>query len=352
MKLFKFIFSVLIIAFVGSAISMAASVPFAVGIGGVTLSSMIPKKEKGVLLMALDVEIWKPWIVEQLFANNDFLNLCQNADEHVLNGKVVHIPNAGSPSGVKKNRSSLPATVTRRKDIDVTYALNEFTSNPRLLEDADKILSYNKMNSAMGQDMRYIADLIAKDMLYNWRPAAAKIIDTSGANIATHLTGRTGNRKKFLLDNLQEAESVMDDDDIPAGDRYSIMSSRMHQQLVSQLSVGDYKDFSRAYDEQKGIIGELFGFKIIKRSYVLHYDNAAAALDPDPDVYAAAVTDNDAVLCWHIDTVERALGTTELFEKKKDPTYYGDIYSLLARSGGRRVRNDNKGVVAIVQKNV
>ncbi len=324
--------------------------PAVVG-GGLYAASMLPKPQ-GSLFMALDVEIWKPWIVEQLFANNDFINYAQNADDFVLNGKVVHIPNAGAASGAKKNRLQLPATVTRRKDVDVTYSLDEYTTNPRLIENADKILSYDKMNSAMGQDMRYIKELVAEGLLYNWRPETANIIDTTGASTATHLSGTTGNRKKFQLANLEEAMAVMDDWNIPSGDRYALMSSRMHQQFVSQLSTSDYKDFSKVYDPVKGIVGELFGFKIIKRSSVLRASSAKAFRDPDPDVTTAAVTDVDVVMCWHMDAVERALGTTTLFEKLGDPLYYGDIYSLLLRCGGRKVREDGKGVISINQVNV
>ena len=34
---------------------------------------------------------------------------------------------------------------------------------------------------------------------------------------------------------------------------------------------------------------------------------------------------------------------------KNDPTYYGDIYSFLARAGGRPMRNDVAGLLAIRQ---
>lgn len=324
--------------------------PIAVG-GGMYAVSLIPKPQ-GVLMVSLDVEIWKPWIVEQLFANNDFLNYAQNADDHVLNGKVVHIPNAGVASRVKKNRAVLPATITRRKDIDVTYALDEYTSDPRLLENVDKILSYDKMNSAMGQDMRTVKQNVALGMIYNWRPDITKVIETTGNSVASHLANTTGNRKTFKLSDLDEASAIMTDDDVPEEDRYVLMSARMHKQLTDQLSVGDYKDFSRAYDEKKGVIGELFGFKFLKRSSVLRADNAKVFYDPDPEVFVPANTDVDAVLCWHIDAVERAMGTIKLFENLNDAFYYGDAYSLLLRSGGRRVRADNKGVIAIVQKNV
>ena len=37
------------------------------------------------------------------------------------------------------------------------------------------------------------------------------------------------------------------------------------------------------------------------------------------------------------------------FENEGDATYYGDIYSFLVRAGGRIMREDKKGVIALVQ---
>ena len=89
--------------------------------------------------MAIQKEIWMAAIVEGLFASNSFLSKAFNADEYVNNGKIVHIPNAGAASGTKKNRTNLPATVTKRTDIDVTFPLDEYTTDPVLIPNADTV---------------------------------------------------------------------------------------------------------------------------------------------------------------------------------------------------------------------
>ena len=61
--------------------------------------------------MAIQKEIWQQSIVEGLFASNSFLSKAFNADEYVNAGKVVHIPQAGAPSAVVKDRSSFPAVM-------------------------------------------------------------------------------------------------------------------------------------------------------------------------------------------------------------------------------------------------
>ena len=66
--------------------------------------------------MAIEVEIWRGDIVEALYKDNAFLSRAVNADEYVLSGKVVHIPQAGSASGVEKNLASRPATINKLTD--------------------------------------------------------------------------------------------------------------------------------------------------------------------------------------------------------------------------------------------
>jgi hypothetical protein len=72
-----------------------------------------------------------------------------------------------------------------------------------------------------------------------------------------------------------------------------------------------------------------------------HYPNAYAATE--------LATDNLASLCWHPDMVTRAIGDTKPFQNKDDALYYGDIWSMIMRAGGRKKRADNIGVYAIVQ---
>lgn len=58
--------------------------------------------------MAVQKEIWQDTIIEGLFADNSFLSKAVNDDMYVNMGKKVHIPNAGAPSGVEVNRTTLP----------------------------------------------------------------------------------------------------------------------------------------------------------------------------------------------------------------------------------------------------
>lgn len=306
----------------------------------------MPGNQVRIYRADVQVEIWAKFIMGAIFRNNAFLQYAFNADDNVLSGKVVHIPQAGGTAGVQKNRSSLPANVTKRTDTDITYALDEFTTDPRLIPYADTVeLSYDKMNSVMTDDMNALRQTVAENMLINWAPAT-NIIRTTGGAIATHLTGTLGSRRKFISDDLMAAQLYLDNQDMPTEGRYALISANMHNQLVKGLSESEYRDYSRALDPATGVVGQLWGFKILVRSRVLVYDNT-----PEVKAYGAvaADTDNDAVLCWHQDAVERAMGEIKVFNRDNDPQYYGDLMSFLMRMGGRIRREDEKGVVAIVQ---
>jgi hypothetical protein len=301
--------------------------------------------------MAIQKEIWQDHIEGNLFKNNEFLLASTDASQYVLQGKVVHIPQAGALATVVKNRASVPATVVQRTDTDITYVLDEFTTDPILIPNAETFeLSYNKRESILGEYESSLRQTIAENLLIDWSPTdtTGTIIRTTGVSTATHLADTTGNRKKFTVNDLKHAQLQLNKQNIPMEGRYALISADMFQQLTDDMSATQYRDFSAAYDVKDGVLGRLFGFNIMMRGSVVTYDNAAA---PVVNAYGATAdtADNDGVLCWQTGAVERALGQITFFERIGDPTYYGDIYSVGVRMGARKRRSDARGIIAIVQ---
>lgn len=301
--------------------------------------------------MAIQKEIWQDHIEGNLFKNNEFLLASTDAGQYVLQGTVVHIPQAGALATVVKNRSSVPATVVQRGDTDVTYTLDEFTTDPILIPNAESFeLSYNKRESVLSEYEASLRQTVADNLLIDWSPSGVTgtVIRTTGSNTATHLAGTTGTRKKFTVNDLKYAQLQLNKQNVPMEGRYALISADMFQQLTDDMSATQYRDFSAAYDVKDGILGRLFGFNIMMRGAVVNYTNDAAPV-VNPYGATAAATDNDGVLCWQVNAVERALGQITFFERVGDPTYYGDIYSVSVRMGARKRRTDAKGIIAIVQ---
>jgi hypothetical protein len=300
--------------------------------------------------MGIQREIWQSHIEENLFQNNNFLLAATDDSQYVLQGKVVHIPQAGAKANVVKNRNILPASVGTRTDTDITYSLDEYTSDPILIPNADTVeLSYNKRESVLSEHQSQLREKVANNAIYAWAPsAAASILRTSGPDTASHLDGTTGNRKVLTVADVKRAQLALNKQNIPMNDRYALLSADMYFQLLEQLGATDYRDFSAMADPKTGVLGMLYGFTIFQRPQVVTYDNSGTPVVNAVDAVVNA-TDNDAALFWHKDKVVRAIGEIKFFARTDDPTYYGDVYSFLVRMGARKRRDDQKGVVAIVQ---
>lgn len=303
----------------------------------------------GLALMAIQAEVWQNHIEGNLFKDNEFLLTATDAGQYVMQGKVVHIPQAGSLPLIEKNRSTLPATASERTDTDVTYQLDAYSTDPILIRNAETFeLSYSKRDSAIGEHEAALRQRIADEILIKWAPTAVgSVVRTGGDDVPTHVTGTTGTRKALTTADLKAAQLAMNKQNISKYERYALLSADMYDQLIESLGETQYRDFSEAIDPKTGVLGVLYGFKIMQRADVVVYNVDADTVNAYGA--AAAATDNDAVLCWQKDAVERALGSINFFERANDPLYYGDVYSFEVRMGGRKRRNDEKGIVAIVQ---
>lgn len=354
MKNFKAIMSVLTALLFAVVFGLTAEATVGLPaevVGGILLGLGAIPVSGGFAMMAIQKEMWLQDIVPTLYKKSPHLQYAFNADAFVLEGKVVHIPNAGSVTDPERNRSSLPATVVTRTDADITFSIDEFTTSPVLVKNAEKYeLSYDKRQSVIGMHLNDLAELVGDWFFYHWAPTTAgQIIRTTGSAVLSHTTDATGNRKAVTVADVKTAQKTMNKNSVPQGDRYAALDADMYDQLLGDLSTTQYRDFSAHQDVENGVLGKLYGFVFLDaRSTVLVYDNSSTPVPSAPGA-AGAAADNAAGLFWHKDAVIRALGTTEMFEDTGNPTYYGDLISALVRAGGRKRRNDAKGVVALVQ---
>jgi len=294
-------------------------------------------------------EIWIDYIAENLYKNNDFLNMCFVGDDRV-NGKTVHMGSAGTAASVTRNRTVLPATVVQRSDDDNSYDIDEFTIDPTVIPNADTVeLAYDKMDSIMYDTMKALSGAVGNWMLYNWKATSASYqVRTTGGSEDTHISGSTGTRKALLAADIQKAARTFNDNEIEETDRYLLLDAFMYDQLLSDLKFGEFRDSVKQMDLARGIIGKLYGFNILHRGSTLTYTNDTLPAGRAPGALALESA-NGAALCWQKAAVERAFGDIKFFEDIGNPSYYGDTYSGLVRAGGIKRRNDGKGVVAIIQ---
>lgn len=334
-------------AFDLSAMSASAVVAGAAAI--LYIASRFQSNRTGYVA-GIQVEIWVDYIIERLFKDNAFLNYAWNDDDKVLAGKVVHIPNPGARPTVVKNRSSFPATTVQRTDTDITYPLDEFTTDPTHIQNAEMVeTSYNKIESVLGDHIGYLTQDVADNLILRWLDESVTSpvkLYTTGADTAATAPAATGTRKALTTGDLRRCQLAMNVANIPRTERYFMPSANMLDQLISSLTETQYRDFSSVVDPKEGILGRLYGFTILDRSNVAiaSSTNVIKAFGA-----AGAVGDNEVSIAWHKNSVSRAKGDVMFFEKLNDPQFYGNVYSALLRMGGRRRRSDDKGVIALIQ---
>lgn len=352
---FKSIPQILLIAAMFSVmLNIAMDVPVWAGFAMSVLFAFFPMP-KNVSFMALQKEIWRDDIVQNLFRDNQFAQYAVNADPFVLAGAVVHIPVAGAATGVKKNLAVFPATATERADSELTYPLDTFYALPRRIPQIDKYeLSYNKRMSVVGEDVKKLSQVACDGLLFNWGPLVAQTILTTGALSGTDLidSTATGNRRQFNKAEFKTVAKAWAKADM-VGDKYVLMTAAHYYQFIESLSEQERTDVGRIMDMKTGVVGQYMGIKILMRSSVLRYrgaDGAYVKVDENADAFAPNAADRAASLFWTDASVERALGEVDVFDNPGQALYYGDIFSAMVRMGGRIRRT--AGVIAAVEGNV
>jgi hypothetical protein len=296
--------------------------------------------------MALNKQIWLTTIQENFFPNDSFATKSVD-DSAFVDNKTVHVPNAGAPSGVVINRAELPASVSRRTDNDLTYDIDELTTNPIHIPNVDTVeLSYDKRQSVLYNDRSQLQKEACQNLLYRWGTGATTVVTTGEARMAHTSATAIGNRRKITKTDVLGIATQFNMDDVPATGRYLLLDAAMYADLLADLTDKELSAFLASADAQRGVLGMLYGFEVMQRSKVLRTTaGKGVAKWTDED----AASELAAGLAWQQSCVSRAIGEVKMFDSLDNPLYYGDIYSFLLRAGGEKRRYDKKGVALVVE---
>lgn len=358
MKSVRFFTSLLYAALMSLVLAAITGIsPVALFTGLLIIGSVI-RMPKGSLFMAVTVEIWTKDIIDNLFKNNQFAERAFSADQYVVNGKIVHIPVAGAPSRSIKNNTVFPITAVKRTDDDVLYAIDTYYQSPKFVERIEQYeLSYDKRQSIVGEQQSQLIQDAMDGLLYRWS-FTGKNMDTPGnyvlttgaASAADILTGATGTRKTLNTEVFGIVKKKMDNANIPSEGRVALLTANHYQQFIDSLSDSAQTNFYRFADMTRGVIGQYLGFEVLMRSTVQRWRNTAGAwapVDEQDAAFAAGANDSAASLFYHNYSVERARGDVNVFDNANRPEYYGDVFSMNMRLGGRVRRA--AGVYSVIE---
>ena len=300
--------------------------------------------------MAFNISFWQNTLVENFYPDNSFASKSVDDSTFVHTHKVI-IPNAGAPSKVQKNRTVKPASVNQRSDNDLEYVIDELTTDPIYIPHIDTVeLSYDKRTSVISNDRAQLQNEAHLNLLERWGqgvPASNMLLTTGTTERDAHTSETaTGKRKRITKNDLLAIMTRMDADNVPEEGRYLLLDAHMYADLLDDLSESDKWMFQNSADVQRGVLGNLWGLNIMKRSKVLRVKNDKTLLPWGEDAVAGELA---AALAWHDKSVSRALGEVKMFDSTNNPMYYGDIYSFLLRTGGSVRRYDKKGVYLLAE---
>jgi len=323
---------------------------FIVGTGSQLLS--VPSQVSGALYMGLQTEVWVRDIMETLFYENEFLNLAVNHSEYVKN-KTVHVPQSGGKPNVEKNRVENVADIERRTDTELTYNLDNYTTDPFLVKNIEELqISYNKRQSVMSQHIATLGDVVAVETLQKWAVTGSTthVLRTTGGvgAMMPHATA-TGQRGLLTTKDFALAAAQMDIDKVPKAGRFAVVPTNMFYGLFTDKELVNQQALVKKDMLSFGVIAKLMGFNLITRGEVVRYTSAAA--NNIRNIGAAnAATDCSGVVCFSRYMVSQALGEIMVYLNEGDAKSYGDIMSTEVNHAAHYLREGNVGRITIVQR--
>jgi len=144
----------------------------------------------------------------------------------------------------------------------------------------------------------------------------------------------------LTYDDIVSAAGTFNLADVPMEGRKLLVDAKGYAELV-KLPEFQFAPALMTEVLSKGSVGYIGGFEVFMRSFVLNISATGAITDP-----TVAGTEN-AFLFYHPDFVRFGLGSTEIFADEKDPAYYGNVVSSLARSGASRSYTSGTGVYVL-----
>jgi hypothetical protein len=306
--------------------------------------------------MGLNKELWLTTIQENLFKSDEFLNTVGLDHSAYVDNRTVHIPQAGANPAVYRNLDVFPAQVGTRTDTDLEYNVDLFYSQPiRIGRDETQYISYDKRASVLSSHLRKMRNVMGNHTLYKWASNATVIRTTSSTtNNAALAPGATGTRKLPTLEDFFNCNSVLDMQDLnPADNRYAIVPSNMYWQLINDSNIKKNLEWGANPVAPTGKVPVVAGITLLKRSSVLVYDNSGTpvlkTVSQEGAPSSTANSDNLGILVVSESYVSKAVGQIEVLQNNGDPTYYGDILSIIVAHGASRMRSNGEGIVSLVQ---
>lgn len=250
------------------------------------------------------VQMWERELLEKFRFEHSWVSRIPSKDQYV-NNNIINLQEIGVDPAVLIDNTSYPIATAGRTDNSLPIALNLYeTENTKIGYQELTALPYDKEGSVIRQHRETLEEVTAVHGLYNIAPAS----HTTATPIVSTTGGDNGNtRKRLLSSNIIALKKRFDDYGVPKKGRILVLCS----DHISDLLIEDLSFRTRYTNWTEGETPlKLYGFEI--------FEDHATPVYNDSNVKkawgaAAAGTDRNASIAFHVSRTVRAKGDVKMF---------------------------------------
>lgn len=275
--------------------------------------------------MPIEKQAWIALIKEDFIPDTSFLSRSVDMSEFVEYDKI-NLAEAGVDPKVLVDNTSFPIASAQRADTPLELALHTFDTENTIVRNIEEIESkYAKMESVVRSHKNALRRQTAAFAANSWAPQ--KNADLTPVRAATGAVNPSGQKALTFTDILQ-LRSWFTGRNVPV-DSLVLVLNAIHE---ADLMAEDMKLYREMISG-----GKIWGISYYTSSVLPYY----TAADGTKKAYGAAVapeTDTQASLMYCDTEVMRAVGSTDVFVRYKDPQERGDVLGYQQRFTALSIR--------------
>lgn len=331
-----------------------------------------------------------------LYPDNSFMMKSQNDAQFASSGNTKRLNDSVAGPAVTKGRfyptslangdNAPTKTVKVRKNTGHDWAIEYFHTDPDALTFE---LTSEVPYEARAELLRAHADILnlytANFCAVEWAQGAvgvAETVDTvaesdffvfsSGVDkdgntlTRSNLVAGSGTVKRICQDDFRRMQSKLQRQQIAngvTGSMYFLPTVEQFSDIVDPKLFPNFIDYEKTGRESRlaaGEAGSIYGITVLNPRHredwnanVVYSYTALSVNDTDltkiEDTASTGANQVSAGMAWVDSLVMRAQGSAIVFPWQNSPIYLGDVYASELRFGAIKKRNDNKGVVMLVE---
>lgn len=282
--------------------------------------------------MAIEKQLWIDMIMEGFIPDTSFLSRSVDMSAFVDHNKI-NLAEAGVDPAVLVDNTVFPVPVAQRTDTPLELPLHTFDTENTVVRNLEQMESaYDKLASVVRSHANALTRKTSAFAAHNWCPGQnnelTPVLATSGAVNAETLKAASFEdflrmRAKFRAFDIDPASVV-------------VVLNPSHE---ADLMAEDMKLYREVLSS-----GSLFGMALFSNSNLPYFDTTTQKKKAFGAAYDAS-KDTMCSLVYCDKEVMRAVGTTEVFAKYKDPEQRGDVLGYQQRFTALQIRGKYVGAI-------